>query len=104
MRTIYIADDGTQFDDEYDCQDYEWKLKHPGLKDIIFYDMKDDVLEDIFSQTTYEDTMKIVVSTDEAVKDLYELGRYYGWCAYEDVTEAGTWVWENGLNGKFVKV
>lgn len=28
MRNIYIADDGTQFDNQFDREDYEWKLNH----------------------------------------------------------------------------
>ena len=40
MKIIYIADDGTQFDDEYACKDYEWKLNHPHLKDVHIFDKK----------------------------------------------------------------
>ena len=30
MRVVYIANDETQFDDGFDCEDYEWRLNHPG--------------------------------------------------------------------------
>lgn len=39
MRTIYVADDGSIFDDEYECKDYEWELDHPHLKDVSVYDV-----------------------------------------------------------------
>ena len=28
MKTIYEANDGTQFEDKFECEDYEWKLDH----------------------------------------------------------------------------
>ena len=42
MKIIYIAEDGTQFDDEFECESYEGKLNHPYLKNIVFYDIKDN--------------------------------------------------------------
>ena len=106
MRTIYIADDGKQFDDEYECEHYEWVLNHPSLKEIICYDEDGNIFDDLFEQDTYEYTMKIFVPTDEAAKEFRELGRLMGFCSYEDVESAGTWVWKDleRLNGKFVKV
>lgn len=32
MKVIYEADDGTRFTNALDCEDYEWKLKHPWNK------------------------------------------------------------------------
>ena len=29
MRTVYIAEDDTEFDDAFDCDFYEWKLRRP---------------------------------------------------------------------------
>jgi len=37
MRVVYIADDGKEFNDEWDCRDYEWKLNHPAINDICMY-------------------------------------------------------------------
>ena len=34
MKTIYIADDGKQFEDEYECINYEFCISHPHLKTI----------------------------------------------------------------------
>ena len=104
MKIIYIADDGKQFDDEFECEHYEWVLNHPNLKEICFYDEDGELFEDAFDPETYEYTMKIVVPTDEAVKALDELGKYAGFCAYRNIDSDGTWVWKDWLNGKFVKV
>lgn len=37
MRTIYIAVDNKEFDNEFECERYEWLLKHPHLKNIKCY-------------------------------------------------------------------
>lgn len=37
MRVIFIADDGTEFDDEWDCKDYEFR-KSLDLDSIELYD------------------------------------------------------------------
>ena len=103
MKIIYIADDGKEFDDKWKCLDYEWMLSHPHLKDIVLYSEEDEILDDLFDQETYEYVMKIIVPTDEAACDLRELGERNGWCAYEYIESAGTWIWE-GLNSSFVKV
>ena len=104
MKIIYIADDGKQFDDEFECEHYEWILNHPGIKEICFYDEDGNMFEDIFDEKTYEYTMKIVAPTDQAVKELHELSKRTGFCAYRNIDSAGTWVWKDGLNGRFVKV
>lgn len=28
MKVIYVADDGTQFEDEYECLNYEWRARN----------------------------------------------------------------------------
>jgi len=92
MKIIYIADDGTQFDNEVDCTDYEWKLNHPNLKDIFIFDEDGNELKDIFEEDTYNNSMKIIVSTDEAVKDLQELAGYTGYCCYYNINKVGEWI------------
>lgn len=37
MRTVYIADDGKQFEDEYECEHHEFELKYPHLQTIEAY-------------------------------------------------------------------
>ena len=103
MKVIYIADDGTQFYDEYDCRDYEWKLNHPHLNDIIFYDKDNNELKEIFLEDIYCKTEKVVVPNEEAVKTLYEFAMHTGFCCYFDITEVGMWIF-NEEEGKFVRL
>ena len=49
MRTIYIADDGKEFDNEFECEYYEWTLNHPNLKYIKIYDNRTgELFDDIY--------------------------------------------------------
>lgn len=102
MKIIYIADDGTQFNDEFECKDYEWKLHHPYLKDVHCYDKDDNELQDIFSEDTYGDTVKIIVFNNKAVKDLQDLSIYTGFCCYENISECGEWIFDDEIE-TFVK-
>ena len=57
----------------------------------------------MFSEDTYFATEKIIVLTDESIKDLHELADYTGYCCYGDVTEIGEWVFvDNNGNGGFM--
>jgi hypothetical protein len=91
MRAIYIADDGTQFDDRFDCEDYEWKLNHPHLKDVHIFDKDGNKFDNVFSEDAYNYSDKIVVTSNGAVKDLHDLANYTGYCYYEHVNEVGEW-------------
>lgn len=103
MKILYIADDGTQFTDETECEIYEWKLKHVHLKDVHAYDKDDNELKDLFKEDTYNKSEKIIVTTEEAVKELQELGDYTGYNSYEDINEIGEWNFDIH-KGAFVKV
>lgn len=102
MKVIYISDDGKIFDNEIDCEDYEWKLKHP-LNDIRFYDKDNNELNNVFSEDTYNITEKVVVTSERALKDLEEFANYTGFCCYYDINECGEWVFDMKME-TFVKV
>lgn len=105
MRVVYIADDGKEFDDEWDCEHYEWLQKHQHLKEIKCYYKSGKLCEDIMADETYNYCDKVVVPTDECAKELCDLAHYAGYCYYSHITEKGTWIFEeNGADGKFVKV
>ena len=102
MKIIYVSDDGKEFDNEFDCKDYEWRLKHP-LSDICFYDKDNNILIDIFSEDTYMITEKVTVFSEGALKDLEEFANYTGFLAYYNIDECGEWVFDYNKEG-FVKV
>ena len=94
MRIVYIADDGTHFDDEYECRDYEWMQRHRALNDVVIFDKDGNWLKDIFSEDTYSKAMKIVVPNRAASLAFIDLAQYTGFCTYEDINRAGIWVWD----------
>ena len=78
MRTIYIADDNKEFDDEFECERHEWLLKHPHLKDIKCYGKDGNLFTDIMDDDTYNYSVKIIVPTEECVKELHDVAEYTG--------------------------
>lgn len=94
MKIIYIADDGTQFDDEFDCEDYEWKTNHPRLKEVHIFDKNGNEFENIFLKDAYNYSEKIIVPSDEAAREIRDLGAYTGYTCYEDISGAGIWVFD----------
>ena len=97
MKIIYEAFDGTQFDNEFECEDYEWKLNHEeSLKDLIFYDKDGKVMTDSkLSEDVYSKVMKIEVLSNYGVQALKDIADYTGFLCYDVVNEVGIWVWNN---------
>ena len=96
MRVVYIANDGTKFDDQWDCEVYEASIKHNNLFDIELYDdnghpYRIDKLS-IFDDWIYYKAEKVVIPTQKAYEDFVWLTEETGWCEWEDITEFGTWV------------
>lgn len=44
MRTVYIADDGTEFDDDFECEKYEYKCDFKN-NNIIILDREGEILD-----------------------------------------------------------
>ena len=108
MRVIYIAEDGTLFDNEWDCEHYEFRASLKGLKDIVCLDEDGEILYDLFSQDTYNYGNVISVLTDDALKTLHKIANYCGWCLWDDIDSIGTWSFKEDnrpfCEGKFIKV
>ena len=100
MTTIYVAFDGKQFQNEADCEFYEWKCGHTLLDRIEFYDKDDIRVFDYFSESACNAVEKIVIKDEPALNQLHELAEYTGFCSYDDITSIGTWNWDGE---KFVK-
>ena len=96
MRVVYIANDGTEFDDEWDCEVYEAGIKHTGLLDIEFYDVNNQLYQidklSVFDEWVYYKAEKVVIPTQKAYDDFAWLTEETGWCEWEDITEPGIWV------------
>lgn len=95
MRVIYVADDGTQFDDEFKCLDYEWRAALSHLEDVHVYDEWGNRLEDLFSEDNYGCSDVIIIDSEEGARDFHDLAKHCGFCNYyEDITGAGKWHWD----------
>lgn len=101
MKIIYVADDGTQFDNEFDCEDYEWKLNHPHLREVRVFGKDGNEFNNIFEEDTYNYSEIIIVPDDEAARNLQELADYTGYCYYSHITKAGEWIFDTA-NERFV--
>ena len=102
MKTLYIADDGKQFEDEYECRNYEFCISHPHLKTIELYDRHGEKLIAPLDDETYFNFTKIIVHSEEELVDLYEAADYSGFSGYYDIKDVGTWIFDKDKE-KFVK-
>lgn len=102
MKTVYITDDGKQFEDEYECRNYEFCISHPHLKTIELYDRHGKKLTNPLDEDTYFNFTKIVVHSEEELTDLYEAADYAGFSGYYDIKDVGTWIFDKDKE-KFVK-
>ena len=99
MRTVYIADDGKEFDNEFDCEHHEWMLNHPNLKYIKIYDNRTgELFDDIMTDDAYNYGDKVVIPTEFALKDLHDWATYSGYCYFHQITEVGTWTFNENEN------
>ena len=78
-KTIYIAFDDKQFDNEYDCIEYELntKLKDIG-DDLLLYDKNGKKIEKIDNQLLAESVDYIVVKSEKAYEYFVEQMDYFG--------------------------
>ena len=76
MRTVYIADDGKKFDDEYDCKmhDYELKIKNNTIIMLNEEGYKLDSSNDENIEYCYY----IKVQTDKDLEILQKIYEYTG--------------------------
>ena len=78
-KTIYIAFEGKEFDNEYDCREYELntKLKDIG-DDLLLYDKNGKKIEKIDNQLLAESIDYIIVKSEKAYEYFVEQMDYLG--------------------------
>ena len=95
MRCVYIADDGREFDDEYDCEMYEGALLHPNLLNITFYNECGESYKirhhNINDDAIYDTCERIDIHNDKEAADLRWLAEECGWCEFYEITSMGVW-------------
>lgn len=84
MRTIYIAYDGAQFDNEHECEIYEFKQ---GIKDnkLIMLDENKNVMES--NESNLEKCCYIKISNKKDLEILHNMCDYNGCCCPYDIGE-----------------
>lgn len=69
--TKYVADDGTEFDDEWDCRHYEWQQQFDGRAKFqmlgTYYERLDPM-----DAGSYEDAYFLFFPTHEAIQQCQE--------------------------------
>jgi hypothetical protein len=98
---IYRADDGTDFEDEWDCQKYEWEQ---SCKDVD-YELLSNRFQILPTDETgsYEDAFFIFVPTQQSAFALYanwdtdmisaECPSFLPWRGDQKI-ELGLWAWD----------
>ena len=97
MQVIYVADDGTEFDDETECYEYEAGKKHSSLTDIYFFDSARNLFRidknHIYADSTYNNSEMICIHNEDELKDFLWLSEACGWSEfYEQINAVGVWV------------
>jgi hypothetical protein len=93
MEIIYKAFDGVMFDDKFECERHEFKNKYPQLDKIEFYDELNYPIDKIDTDYAYDNVMKVIVHNTDEVVALQAFSSFYGYPAYEDITNVGTWIY-----------
>lgn len=98
MRTVYISDDGKQFENEYECECYEFVLKHKELKTIEAYNKDGEKITDLLDEDEYDNCEKMILHSKEEVSALQYAGDYFGFYSYCDIDEVGEWFFDYRTN------
>lgn len=103
MKTIYVAEDGKQFDNEYDCLDYEFEkdvlYKLPSSS-ISFYDKDKNKMpypknyEDV--DKIYNYSFHISIGNEKGASLLAEINSY---CGFFFPDEVGEWHFNKEISG-----
>ena len=95
MRTVYIADDGKQFEDEYECEHHEFELKHPHLQTIEAYNKDGEKITGLLDEDAYDNCERIILHSEEELSDLQYGADYFGFYSYCDIDEVGEWIFDH---------
>ena len=93
MEIIYKANDGTLFDDERECENYENALECEKLKDSLFW--WNHRQEPIPVSVNADELYYFYIKSEEAVDYMEEVFRDYGWSAYDELKVGGMYYWND---------
>ena len=109
MKIIYIADDGKQFDDQWECEWYEELQKHPHIYGIKFYENDLEFQIDHWKEdddSYYNHADGILIHNERELEDLQWLADCCGWSEFQQIDSPGMWkrIQISFCNGKWEKV
>ena len=98
-ESVYIADNGKEFDSHHECDKYKYLLNRPWLKTIEFYDKHG---ERIFinkkeyslawsNNGFYEVIERIVIHNDNELVDFMNFAHDAGYMSFETINSVGEW-------------
>lgn len=96
--TIYLANDGKVFNDEFECRDYEMKVKYPQMDNIEIFDENGRKLENLLLDSTYNNSHTVVIHNEVELEAFKAAVYYCGWCEWQTINDVGVWV-DNGKYG-----
>lgn len=102
-RIIYEADDGTEFDYEEDCLEYEWGLKLGDNVEFALVNHKKTRKLNPKDYKSYEEAWYIFVPNETAFKQLQDAwdGNYIDAChppfLGEEVHKYGLWAYDESI-------
>lgn len=95
MRTVYIADDGTQFNNEYECETYEFNLTISD-HNLKFYDAGGTLLDyPITDSRIYNLSDRVIVPDEQSLDVLRKVSYANGWCEFDYIDSIGVWEYKN---------
>lgn len=95
MKTLYIAEDGTQFLDESECEEYEKQLMCDKYSNVIF-GLNEDGDEIDFDEDFFANAATIFLGTQDAVDFCYEHCDEIGISCY-GIDGPGYWIYDYDL-------
>lgn len=92
-KTIYIAEDGQEFENEDLCYEHERKVELEECRDQVFIYDSDGQMLDIFERDVFCDAEVVICKTDYAahIMQKYFADRYTPW--NDNPTQAGQWLY-----------
>lgn len=95
MKIIYIADDGKQFDDPWECEAYEELQKHTyiyGIKFVTDHDAEYQISHgEEFEDYIYNKANCVLIHNERELSDLQWLADYCGWSEFQQIDSTGMW-------------
>jgi len=112
MEIIYKANDGTLFDNEFDCLQYEEAKTYGHIYFIEFFTKFDNkyfiTKDNLFKDCNYNICEKLIIHNQNEFLEFFKWADYCGWCEfYEQIDSPGIWVRteeENTCKGKWTKI